>query len=65
LFVLKNTIQLKSVTLSYKGSGDLTWIHGTDKEGYGFSVEDDGPCYDNYKLPPNKIKKVYKFIFLL
>jgi hypothetical protein len=40
-------------------------IHGTDKEGYGFSVEDDGPCYDNYKLPPNKIKKVYNLLFTL
>jgi hypothetical protein len=40
-------------------------LHGTDKEGYGFSVEDDGPCYDNYKLPPNKIKKVYNLLFTL
>jgi hypothetical protein len=40
-----------------KGCGDLTWIHGTDKEGYGFSVEDDSPCYDNYKLPYNSKKR--------
>lgn len=40
-----------------KGCGDLTWIFGTDKEGYGFSVEDDGPCYDNYKLPYNSPKR--------
>jgi hypothetical protein len=48
-----------------KGGGDLTWIHGTDKEGYGFSVEDDGPCYDNYKLPPNEIKKSIIYYFTL
>lgn len=48
-----------------KGSGDLTWLNGTDKKGYGFSVEDDSPCYNNYKLSFNKRKGSIFYYFTL
>lgn len=39
------TLKLKS-HYKIKGCGDLTWNAATDKEGYGFCVEDDSFVYD-------------------
>jgi hypothetical protein len=48
------------------GSGDLCWNAATDKEGYGFSIEDPNYLYelgikDHWKLPYEKQIKYYYF----
>jgi hypothetical protein len=51
---------------SIKGSGDLSWNGATDKEGYGFSIEDKYYAYvsgikEHWKLPYEKQIKWYYF----
>ena len=47
-----------------KGCGDLTWNAATDKEGYGFCIEDDSFAYDKpnwWNLPHEEKVKWYYF----
>ena len=49
---------------SIKGCGDLTWNAGTEKEGYGFCIEDDSFSHDKpnwWNLPHEEKVKWYYF----
>lgn len=48
------------------GSGDLGWNAATDKDGYGFSIQDQNYAYESgvkesWKLPYEKQMKYYYF----
>lgn len=48
---------------SYKisGMGDLRMLRGSDKKGFGFSIEDDRPTWGNYKRRNKKTSIFYFF----
>jgi hypothetical protein len=58
----KEEFETLKVGSSYKisGMGDLSMIRGSEKKGFGFSIEDDRPTWGNYK---RKVKKSPIFYF--